>query len=125
MITIHMSSTARSITRRAKTQVAALLCIAISLAATMAMASPASAAYTTRSAVVYAGPSHFTYAYGLVLSGRYVRMNCWVDSIWSLGTNRWFHISGWGWNHRTGRAAPMSGFVSANLIRQQTRVRHC
>lgn len=112
--------------RHAKAQVAALLCIAVLVAEAMASAAPADAAYTPRSAVVYAGPSHFTRALGLVLSGMRVSMICWTDSsVWSYGTNRWFRIGAWGWDHRSGRAAPLYGFVSANQVAQQSRVRRC
>jgi len=51
-----------------------------------------------------------------VTSGEHVQMQCWEDSQWYDGTNRWFIVM-----------APNAnmGWVSADMVANQTTVGHC
>lgn len=51
-----------------------------------------------------------------VTSGEHVQMRCWEDSQWYDGTNRWFIVM-----------APNAdmGWVSADMVANQTTVGHC
>ncbi len=102
----------------------ALLFAAVGLLSSFA--APADAGYTPRAANMYSGPSYYYKVVATTLSGWSVRMNCWIDTpYWSYGTNRWFHISAYGWSPYTGRGGYFSGFVSANQVAPQQTVRRC
>jgi hypothetical protein len=49
--------------------------------------------------------------------GTPLHMQCWEDSAWADGTNRWFRVSDW---YGTG-----TNWVNANQVAFQTSVGHC
>jgi hypothetical protein len=61
---------------------------------------------------------------GGFFSGWAVSMSCWRDGDWSNGTNRWFWVSGYGLKP-DGTSGNISGFISANLVRNQQTVGRC
>lgn len=50
-------------------------------------------------------------------AGTAVQMKCWEDANWYDGTNRWFIV--WA------PSVPAMGWVSANMVSNQTAVGHC
>ena len=61
---------------------------------------------------------------GGIFGGWSVSMYCWRDGDWSNGTNRWFWVSGYGLQP-DGSGGIVTGFISANLVKNQQAVGHC
>jgi hypothetical protein len=101
---------------------------AVGVALTTVAAAPAAQAAgpsTNSLTIAYAGPSQYTSMVGGIFPNVPVTLYCWVDSTWSLGTNRWFYAAGVGYNPYSGRPAWVVGYVSASKIANQVSVRHC
>jgi hypothetical protein len=103
-----------------------LLCVGSGLAGSLGLAAAADASTILGGTPVMSAPTTNSYWYGSAPWTEYASMDCWTDSwSWSYGTNRWFRVSAWIWNPRTGRMQPGYGFASANRITNQIGVGHC
>ena len=116
-------------TKSLQAKLAAGTCALAALAATgMADSSQAEAARATELTPLYAGPAanipQWLTSWG-VSKNAYLNVSCWYDYGWAYGTNRWFYVSATGWNMRTGRSGPVSGWISANRVKEQPAVRRC
>ncbi|MFF3214196.1 hypothetical protein ACFYYB_26415 [Streptomyces sp. NPDC002886] len=109
--------------RRAGAIAVAATCVAM----TVVVASPAEAAGPKTNSLTnaYAGPTPSSQLIGGIWSGAPVTMYCWVDSVWSNGTNRWFRVQGAGYSPYTGRPIMAVGYVSATKVVNQIRVGRC
>jgi hypothetical protein len=107
-----------------RTTAAALGAVVVVAVAVFGFASPAQAAKTTQGAVAYNHVTAPKSYLGAFLSGVAVTMQCWRDGDWSYGTNRWFWVNGYG-IRPNGSGGVISGFVSANLISNQSVVPRC
>ncbi|MFE9560221.1 hypothetical protein ACFYM0_03855 [Streptomyces sp. NPDC006487] len=105
----------------------AIAVAAACVAVTVAVTSPAEAAAPKTGSLTnaYAAPTPYSQLIGGIWSGAPVTMYCWVDSVWSNGTNRWFRVQGAGYSPYTGRPIMVTGYVSATKIVNQIRVGHC
>lgn len=113
-------------TKRKLATVGAALVIAGSSA--LATASPAAAApppVAIGGSVVMSSPTPYSSLVGGFFFNTYIAEYCWTDYGWSYGTNRWFYISGPGYDPYSGRPTWVSGYISANRVFQQVAVRHC
>ena len=104
----------------------ALLCVGSGLAGSLGLASTANAATIASGTPVMAAPATNSWWYGGPMWNAYATMHCWTDSwSWSYGTNRWFRISTFIYNPRTGRYQGQTGYASANRIWNQNWTPHC
>jgi hypothetical protein len=116
---------ARSLNSYWKKAAAAVVTIGTALAIGTAAPAEAAAPRTNSLTNAYAASTPYSYLRGAIWSGAYVTMHCWEDNVWADGTNRWFKVTGPGWDPRTGRAASIHGFVPATRIINQVSVGHC
>jgi hypothetical protein len=98
--------------RRISRTAAVIAACAVATGSTLLVAAPAQAANTTVQASVYSDQWEDGYR-GWVQGG--VVMLCYADGAWSNGTNRWFAVY----------AGGISGFVNADLVANQIKVKPC
>jgi uncharacterized protein YraI len=105
--------------------------VALGAALMVGAAAPAEAAspkIVSGGGTALTGPSPAYPMAGGFISGTSVIMECWTDSVWTYSpyaTNRWFVVSGLGFNPYSGRAMSVRGYVPANRVIDQVDVRHC
>jgi hypothetical protein len=114
---------------KAKKKVAAICAtVAIAGGGALATASPAAASpppVAVGGSVVMSAPTPYSSLVGGFFVNTYIAEYCWTDYGWSYGTNRWFYISGPGYDPHSGRFTWVSGYISANRVFNQFPVRHC
>ena len=97
----------------------------LAIVGALSFAPSANAAKARGSVNIYAGPTPYAKLLGGTWPNAYLTMHCWVDWAWANGTNRWFLVSGAGWNPYSGRPNWLTGYANANQVADQQRVRHC
>ncbi|MDQ6804665.1 MAG: hypothetical protein M3065_06795 [Actinomycetota bacterium] len=84
----------------------------------------AMASYTSVGVGLYSSPSPYKPNGQATLPYWNIAMYCWTDSPYRAnGSNRWFSVYGTGWSGAN--IGFISGFIPANYVKAQTRVKHC
>lgn len=101
-----------------------LMCsAALVLVSALMIPAAASASYTTSPEPIYASPAPWAWNGESTLPYWSLAMQCWTDSYWVAGSNRWFLVYGTGFTGSN--IGWVGGWLPANEVHAQTTVRHC
>jgi|GEM_PF-4518002 len=101
-----------------------IACSVAALLAACLVPAAADASYTRVVEPLYSQPSPYTPTGTATLPYVSIAMTCWTDTrYWVAGSNRWFLVWGTGW--AGSNMGWVTGWLPANEVYAQTRVRHC